>query len=180
MPEFRSPMERGVWKLAQRLTRVHWSDLLQFDVAASTAKKFVQRWEQQGVLARIDTDDGRKVFRWTDAPLEEPATPVYDSSPEGNMWRAMRMLKSFTATDIAAHANTDDVTVSEQKATVYCKTLVKSGHLKVRASRIRGQRAATYMMVNYTGPVAPKSRTVKGIHDANTDEFVSIDREVSL
>ncbi|NIZ13932.1 hypothetical protein [Phaeobacter sp. HF9A] len=182
MTVFRSDMEASVWRAAKGLTRIHWSDLLAFGVVRSTAKTFVARWEKAGLLTLIETDDSRKVYVHADMAGEAMAAvePSYDDSAEGNMWRSMRGLREFSATDIAAHSNAGGVEVTVAKARAYCRLLVQSQHLTVRQSAIRGKREPRFKLVNNTGPVAPKPRSVKGVFDANTADFVSLDKEVLL
>ncbi len=182
MSQFRSDMEASVWRSAKALKQIHWQDLLTFGVVASTAKTFVKRWAEAGLLERIETDDFRKVYVIADAAeaAKLPADPDYDNSAEGNMWRSMRGLREFTATDIAAHSNAGGVQVSVAQARSYCRLLVQSQHLTVRQTGIRGKREARYKLVRYTGRIAPKPRTVKGVFDANTADFVSTDKEVLL
>ncbi len=182
MTVFRSDMEASVWRSAKALKQIHWSDLLAFGVVRSSAKTFVNRWAEAGLLTRIETDDHRKVYVHADASdADKPvAKPSYDASAEGNMWRSMRGLREFTATDIAAHSNAGGVAVTVAKARMYCRLLVQSQHLTVRQTAIRGKREARFRLVNNTGPVAPKPRTVKGVFDANTADFVSLDKEVLL
>lgn len=182
MTLFRSDMEASAYRASKALARVHWSDLLAFGVVRSSARTFVNRWAEAGLLVRIETDDHRKVYVHAEAveTLPAPAEPEYDSSAEGNMWRSMRGLREFTPTDIAAHANAGGVSVSVAQARAYCRLLVQSQHLTVRQTAIRGKREARFKLVNYTGRLAPKPRTVKGVFDANTADFVSLDKEVLL
>jgi len=180
--KFRSEAEASAYRSAKSLMRVHWSDLLAFGVARTSAKNFVNRWAKAGLLIRIETGDHRKVYIHADAADDLPrvSEPEYDTSAEGNMWRSMRGLREFTPTDIAAHANAGGIEVTVAKARAYCRLLVQSQHLVVRQSAIRGKREARFKLVNYTGRIAPKPRTVKGVFDPNTTDFVSLDKEVLL
>jgi len=179
--QFRSDMEASAWRSAQTLRQIHWSDLLAFGVVRSTAKKFVNRWADAGLITRIPTDDSRKVYVRIDLSPTAPApSPAYDDSAEGNMWRSMRGLKVFSATDIAAHSNAGGVEVSVAQARAYCRLLVQSDHLRVQQTAIGGKRDAKFKLINNTGPVAPKPRKIKGVFDPNTADFVSLDKEVLL
>ena len=178
---FRSDMEASAWRAAQSLKQIHWSDLLAFGIVRSTAKKFVNRWADAGLITRVETDDSRKVYVRTDlAPTTPAALPSYDDSAEGNMWRSMRGLRVFSATDIAAHSNAGGVEVSVAQARAYCRLLVQSDHLRVQQTAISGKREAKFKLINNSGPVAPKPRKVKGVFDPNTANFVSLDKEVLL
>jgi len=177
---FRSDMEAAIWKRAQSLQRVHWTNLVELGVARTTAKIFVRRWAQAGLLTRIDTGDHRKVYAFADQGPQPEFVPEYDESAEGNMWRSMRGLRQFSATDIAAHSNAGGVQIPVQKARAYCRLLLQSGHLRVQSSAVPGKREPRYRLVNNTGPVAPKPRQIKGVFDANTADFTSLDKEILL
>ena len=106
----------------------------------------------------------------------EPVTG--EASIEGNMWRAMRRLPSFTPTDIATHANAGGVEVTVLKARYYCQRLLEAEYLRVRQTAIPGQREAVYSLVSNTGPRAPKTARIQGLLDPNTSSFFPADSRV--
>jgi hypothetical protein len=79
------------------------------------------------------------------------------------MWSVMRVLKDWTALDLAVHSSLDDQTVAESEADQYCKTLCRAGYLqRVQPGRWRlvGSR--------WRGPKPPMVRRDRSIFDPNT------------
>lgn len=83
------------------------------------------------------------------------------------MWRTMRMLKEFSSRDIALHASTDTVRVTDETARSYCSMLMTYGYLRcIRKATPR--RRATYRLVRNSGPLAPQIQRVKQVFDPNS------------
>jgi hypothetical protein len=82
----------------------------------------------------------------------------------------MRGLRSFTPTDIAAHASTDLVQVVTADAHAYCRVLLAGGYLRVerKASPVRKQEAI-YRLIRNTGPRPPRAARVSAVVDDNTN-----------
>lgn len=177
MKPFRSDMERQAWGRVSGLSEFHWSDLADLGVHENTAQKFVRRWERDGRVKCIRKDMHRKIYRNADIDAQVPPMPAPaegHATPEGNMWRAMRQLRQFSPTDIAAHANAGGVEVSVEKARAYCRLLLGSGHLKVRQTAIPGRREAIYQLIEDSGPRPPKPVRMAGILDPNTGAFAPV------
>jgi hypothetical protein len=88
-----------------------------------------------------------------------------------NMWRAMRMLKTFSPRDLAAHCTTPDVEVTELQARNYCRALLEVGYLRV-LEKATTTRPARYRLVEDTGPQAPTIRLVPRVWDANVSRMI--------
>lgn len=86
-----------------------------------------------------------------------------------NIWRSMRMLKKFSALDLATHSNTDTVKVTEATAQSYCVMLLATGFLTVvqKAAPVEG-RKAIYRLIRDDGPKPPMIQRVKQVYDPNT------------
>ncbi|ALF02080.1 MULTISPECIES: hypothetical protein [Salipiger] len=179
---FRSKMEKTAWGIVKDLDEIHWSDLAAKGIAETTAKTFLLRWEREGRIRVSHRDkQNRKIFVHA-----ARVTPVDHSSPvegqtptpEGNMWRAMRRLGSFTPTDLAAHSNAGGVEVSIEKARAYCRQLLGAQYLKVRVTAIPGKREARYSLIRDTGPLPPRTTRMTGVLDPNEQSFVPAFGEV--
>lgn len=109
----------------------------------------------------------RKLFRLIGEG--EGAVRPAGRSPEDNLWTAMRGLRSFAPTDLAAHATTEAVTVTVDHARAYCRFLLAAGYLRVmRKAEPSRRREAIYRLVRNTGPKAPRERRVRAVLDPNT------------
>ncbi|WP_158971947.1 hypothetical protein [Chachezhania sediminis] len=103
--------------------------------------------------------------------LRADGTPVTQGGGVENMWRSIYMLREFTHVDIAQHATTLSVTVTNETAKSYVSMLLKCGYLKVlrKAEPVKG-RLALYRLIRNNGPLPPKIQRVKRIYDPNTHE----------
>lgn len=112
-----------------------------------------------------------------DAPrLRKDGTPVTQGIGRQQMWNAMRILKEFTATDLAFNASTDDHRVAEGEAKSYCQTLDKAGYLvlKGQGSGVKSQSEARYMLIPqmWTGPHPPQIQRTRQVYDPNLRKVV--------
>lgn len=144
-------------------------------VNRKTARDYLKRLQAGGYVEAFgDAAEGRlRLIRkgGVHPPrLKRDGTPVTQGGGTMNMWRTMRMLRSFTPRDLVAHANTPDVTVTELTARSYCSMLLKAGYLRVVQKAVPGQRQATYKFVRNTGPLPPQIQRVKQVYDPNLRE----------
>lgn len=175
--EFRSDVEKAAWNKVADLDQFRWEDLRAAGVADNTAKTFVRRWESTGRTVLVGKEDHRKIYRNAEKRVEPVAPNSADRTPSGNMWIAMRRLKSFSAIDVAAHANAGGIKVSVQQAHSYLRLLQTVGYLRVVQTAIPGKRQAIYRLINDTGRQAPVSRRVSGVIDPNTGDFLPLNLE---
>lgn len=161
-----------MWAEVKDLEEFDWAEVSRLGCSRETAVRYIRHWVDAGQIrvSRI----GRNGKRWytpCHLPLPGPQPVSGEATPEGNMWRAMRLLRHFNPTDVAAHANAGGVEVTVEKARAYCRQLLASNHLKVRQTAIPGRREALYQIVEDTGPRAPKPVRLAGILDPNTGGF---------
>lgn len=133
-------------------------------------------------LTRLTCDGPRKWMLIKDIGVEAPrvrkdGTPVTQGNGRKNMWEAMRIMRTFTARELAVTASMPDCLVEESTAADYAKHLCKAGYLRKTGS--------SYMFLPsaYTGPRAPQIQRTKRVWDPNqqkvrwrSDEEVSDDK----
>jgi hypothetical protein len=107
---------------------------------------------------------------WHAPRLNRDGKPVTQGSGVENMWRTMRMLGQFSPRDIAAHATTDIVSVSEATAKAYCSNLLRAGYLKVMIRAQPPKKQAVYRLIRNTGPNPPMIQRTKRVFDPNTQK----------
>lgn len=138
-------------------------------LACLEAGEFVERTFEDGVCigARLTKDGGHHAPR-----LRPDGSVVTQGAGVNNLWRSMRMLKTFNAKDLALHSSTPTVTVSLETAKSYCSMLCATGFLRViqRANPVREQ-LATYRLVRNNGPRPPMIQRVKQVYDPNNRQI---------
>ena len=142
-------------------------------ISHQQAACIVRDWVQAGMVAPLEREpNGTKLWKVTEA--SEHRVRASTRSREDNIWTAMRGLKSFGPTELAAHANTDTVAVAVDEAQAYCRALLASGHLSVARKAIPGIKEAIYRIARNTGPRAPREKRVRAVIDDNTNAVVVI------
>lgn len=168
-----------IWDMARKLAGAELQgDIRLADVVAKTgvlrktAKDYLLSLVAAGYLAptseaevwRFARDGGAHAPR-----VRRDGSPVTQGAGTMNIWRSMRMLKKFSALDLAAHANTETVKVTEATAQAYCVMLLSTGFLTVvqKAAPVEGRRAI-YRLIRDDGPKPPMIQRVKQVYDPNT------------
>jgi len=159
----------GEWTTVSALFAETWMDrrTIRSYLACLVAAGIMERRDPEGQPPeyRLLRDPGR------DAPrLRRDGTPSTQGAGTENMWRTMRMLAEFSPRDVAAHATTDAVAVSEATAKAYCKALFAAGYLRVVRKAVPKRSQAVYRLIRNTGPRAPQVQRAKRVFDRNTQE----------
>lgn len=89
------------------------------------------------------------------------------------MWRCMRVLKTFNATQLAQAASVDKCQVSENTAKTYISHLAAAGYLATVTPSRPGVQAI-HRLVRNTGPHAPAITRRKVVFDRNTGAFAEL------
>ena len=171
----KAPQE-AVWETIRALEIFTLTEVVdKARVNRKTARDYLKRLMAGGYVEPFgDEEEGRmRLIRQGGIHpprLKRDGSPVTQGGGTMNMWRTMRMLKTFTPRDLVAHANTPDVTVSELTARSYCSMLLKAGYLRVMQKAVPGKRQATYKFVRNTGPMPPQIQRVKQVYDPNLGE----------
>jgi hypothetical protein len=138
-------------------------------LACLEAGKYAERAFEDGVCvgARMTKDGGHHAPR-----LRADGSVVTQGAGVNNLWRSMRMLKTFDAKALALHSSTPTVVVSLETAKSYCSMLCATGFLKVvqKASPVKDQ-LATYRLVRNNGPRPPMIQRVKQVYDPNNRQI---------
>jgi hypothetical protein len=170
----RESVAEAAWALALRLTQFGYAEIAaEMKISIDQATRIVRGWDAQGALELLQSGPGQRKL-WKVRPgSDRPAPAPRGRSAEENLWTAMRGLRSFTPTDLAAHASTDLVCVVTADAQAYCRVLLAGGYLRVerKASPARHQEAI-YRLIRNTGPRPPRATRVSAVVDDNTHSVV--------
>ncbi len=157
----------GVFTIADVRARLN-------SAAAASVRKYLRALLAAGYVSRRD-DRGRAGLWQVIRPQAQAPRLRKDGSPSACphgqqfMWNAMRRLKSFDFSDLAAVASTDEVRISPATAQRYIGLLHRAGYLR-EVERPRPGHRGRYRLCLDTGPRAP--RIVRALHDVNTGEII--------
>lgn len=174
-----SPQYDVAWNTAVTMNEFRLIDLIdKTGMAESTIRRWVMQWRMSGAVVERGTDQLGKIFSVADRSSASMARLGARSdkveTAEGNMWRAMRMMREFSARDIAAHACTQTVPVHEGDALRYCDMLARAEYLRETRRALSSGRPALFRLIRDTGPRPPRARRVTGVYDANVDTFIQL------
>lgn len=170
--------EQSAWDWAKDQDEFHVSDLSKMaGIGANSATKFLCHWESEGRIGLVRKVRNSRWFASVDKILARAAAQaptLNKATPEGNMWRAMRGLKTFSPLDLAAHSNVGGIVIEEEDARRYCQQLLRVGYLRAVDKAIPGRRSARYRLIRNSGPLAPQHKRVRGIYDPNDETFEAL------
>lgn len=161
----------SAWSKALLMDRFGYADISHaVGISVEQATRIVRGWIKEGAVDQLqDGQAGAGRSLWRCKPDFVRVEPLRTRTPEENLWTTMRRLRSFTPTDLAAHATTDTVSVDARAAADYCRALLAAEYLTVaRRAAPAMSREAIYRIVDVTGPQAPVVRRVRAVVDPNT------------
>lgn len=170
----RPEVEAKAWALAQRMGVIGYAEIsAELSISMGAATQLVRGWLDEGRVRvqRGGNGSSRKLFEVT-AEYREPKDRV--STVSAQLWTAMRGLKRFTPVDLVAHCRVD-LRVELREASAYCRALLQGGYLKVlRTADPSVGREATYLLVNNSGPRAPREKRVSAVWDPNEAAYAFV------
>ena len=170
------------WALACELEVFRYVDIWRgMHCGRQRSDATVRHWEALGLIVREDNELNCLTFRVLEPRREiafaDDATFTVafrlKGTAEGNMWRAMRGLRTFTARDLAAHATTPDIHVPVGAAETYVEALCAAGYVKVDFDG-GPFRASAYRLVRLTTGRAPRVIALRAVVDDDTGQIVHV------
>ena len=154
------------------------------DISAALARPYILGLHAAGFLKQIADEErtqGQAPKRWElikDAGINAPRVhqdgkEVTQGRNREQMWQSMRILKEFSAKDLAVAASTPDINVSENTAKDYVYNLHKAGYLKL-TTRAKSGGLSRYRLLPsmYTGPKPPVVQRIKQVFDTNLNKVM--------
>lgn len=175
-----------MWAVIRRLRRFTVKELADETRSGSaTVRDYVDGLFAAGYLGQ----DGTKPVRGNattvyvlvrdvgvDAPrVRKDGTEVTQGRGREQMWLAMRILKEFSAHDLAISASTEETPVAVSEAQSYVTFLHKAKYLALVRPHTPGKAGvARYRLLpsRYTGPRPPMIQRVKQVYDPNLKKVV--------
>lgn len=163
---------QAVWDAIRRLGEFTIRQVREETVLRiESVRDYVMGLEAAGYVERRPRGEGRFVavsFRLIkdigqEAPrVRRDGSQVTAGQGNENMWHAMRIMRTFTALELAVAARTPDCFVKEASAADYIKHLCHAGYL-----RANGDGRYRMLPTAYTGPKAPQIQRTKRVWDPN-------------
>lgn len=157
------------------------------NVDPEAARFHLDGWINAGIVERTE---GKKVGAsrqylyqllrdmGVDAPLvKADGSPLELGIKNANMWRTMRMLKTFDFRAVEAHASTSAQPVTLETVRTYVRALQQAGYLTlVKPAQGKGKNAtrkpAVYFLAKDTGPKAPMIQKLRTVFDQNLNKIM--------
>lgn len=147
---------------------------------ARTVSSYLQALAFAGRVEKRQPEAGGAVWHLVlPAPAEPPrinarGEPVTQGDGRDRLWRTMKMLKTFSAQDLAVAASLPDAPVALAEAKDYAKTLSLAGYLATVKPGTPKGGAAVYRLVKNTGPNPPQIQRRATVWDPNLGRVVWI------
>jgi hypothetical protein len=170
----RSLGRKGDWTISQVTDLAYPCEL-------SSVKTYVDSLCKAGLVVRKQAVQGKNEAgnKWASIPhrlaVTWPQAPRVDRDgkvvTQGlgvlAMWRAARIRKVFTPSELARDATIGEVQVKVTSARQYCIALEKSGHFKLLKKGQGRYVESQYQLLKDTGPHAPAITRAKIVFDRN-------------
>lgn len=174
----KTPRQR-IWEAIRQLRRFTPGMLrgeLPGAIRKDTITTYLRCLEGGGYVARTPLDGLPGYVLERDAGVEAPrlredGTPVTAGLAQEQMWRTLRMLGGeHTPGQLAAHASTPEIEVTEAGARDYLAWLARAGYLERTGQGTRTK----YRLVpaRWSGPRPPMVQRIKQVYDPNLNEVV--------
>ena len=147
------------------------------DRRRTVIKEYLVSLVRGGILRRVPQSGPGNFARYelirdsgVEAPrLRKDGSPLPDAG-QSRMWAAMKILRLFTARELAMTASLPEAPVRENTAHAYCRWLVRGHYLFVISDGSTGVR---YRFMRDTGARAPQILSIKQLFDPNTGEVAA-------
>lgn len=151
-------------------------------VSRRTVATYVQALVAAGLAHVLPPERERGGVRYilAGAPAVEPprvqptGEPVTQGSGRDRLWRSAKMLRVFTAPELALAASIEGAPVRLHEARTYLGFLHRAGYLTVHAPACtapRLHRRTTYRFLKNTGPLAPMVTRSRAVWDPNLQQI---------
>jgi hypothetical protein len=168
----RASMAEAAWAVALRLKTFGYAEISsELKISVERATEIVRAWATEGAVLDAPASGSRRMYR-----ADGDFVRLAGRTAEDNMWTAMRKLRSFSPSTIAAHATTDEISVTADQAAAYCRVLLAAEYLAVtRRAAPAMNREAIYLLVTETGTKAPLPARVRAMRDPNTGRIIVLE-----
>jgi hypothetical protein len=177
-----------IWKVIRRLKTFTGPQIqgeLNGFVPLATIRTYLQGLENAGFIVfsgTVPKTDGRpgSVNRYklvndcgVDAPrVRKDGSPVKQGRGREQMWRTIKILKTFTPRELALAASTEERLVKESEAKRYVSFLYHANYLYLVDAAGTKQARYRFNPRKDTGPKPPQVQRLKTLYDPNLGKIV--------
>lgn len=129
-----------------------------------------RRWQRAGHIRFMERTNATSYFTAIAPEQIQKETRDKRMTPEGRLWSAMRITRTFTPVDLAASLAGLDAQITSQNIQKYCSQLAHYGYLRVLSKASR-KAPARYQLIKNTGPLPPVLKRLPVLIDPNTDSI---------
>lgn len=176
-----------MWEAIRKLRRFTVLDIEgETRASTNTIKSYLFALKSAGYIAIVDHLDnsttGKRdpakrrpaVYELQRDSLETPRVKrdgkvVVLGARREQLWRTMRMLKTFSVRELAVHASTEETPVAETDCANYLRYLDRAGYVAQVSTRPARYR---FIPGRYTGPRPPMVQRVRQVYDPNLQRVV--------
>lgn len=177
----RKPMDKlngfdsreAMWKLIRDWKAVTVKDLcLKTGMEPSSVRDYLRGLTNAGYMEEDSTNKAAVFTLVRDAGIDAPrvrkdGSRVVQGQGRINMWRTMRILRRFSATELAVSSSTENCEIQSHTASDYINHLCRAGYL-----RYDGNGSYFFMEHMFTGPKPPMVQRVKRVWDQNLKQVM--------
>ncbi|MAK90432.1 MAG: hypothetical protein CMI13_04240 [Oleibacter sp.] len=185
-PDYHNLGYEAIWKSVRAVKRftnnsliIHIGKTSTWGINDWTVKAYVRALHKAGFIKITGEGKHRaNIYELVkdcgaEAPrLRKDGTRATAGTKYENLWRSMRMLKTFDILELVLTASANGVTVSELTAKDYVKDLRTAGYIKTLPKSGQTSERIKYRLVKNTGPKPPAVRKVNQVYDRNLKEIV--------
>lgn len=148
------------------------------DRRASPVQRIMADWHNKGLIIVAEK---RRRQQWSYAVNPEMVGLVSQidaqnhRTPVANMWGCIRVLRQFSARDVAMHGTTSKVQVSEKQAKIYLARLAEAGVLRLAAGINQKGGEPIYCLAKKVGVKPMLVRKIEVLYDPNKEEITPLD-----
>lgn len=167
--------ERKMWSYLKEHDQVTHADLKSATgVSDYRRTNYVSKLRRLGILRDCGRRGSVVVFTTMDQDAANEFAAAKRNTPEGAMWTAMRVMRTFTPDEIllTLQGSTHDLPLKTIKS--YCGDLLRADVLVVVQKARPNIRPARYRLASDTGPMPIVVRNLKVIVDTNDDRAIYI------
>jgi len=183
------PRKQGrkvMWAAIRKLRRFTVPELRgETAINLATLRTYIEGLERAGYLIRCGVRASQEpgapspIFELSrDVGIEAPrvrrdGAEVRQGRGREQMWRTMKLLREFSARELALHASTAQTPVAEADAESYTRYLLKAGYLRVvKAARPGAKTRYMFVRARNSGPYPPMIQRSRCVFDPNLHRIV--------